>query len=308
LLLATLVAAISALFSTDCNRKQDVQPVIVGVSALRISLPVFVANERGLFAKHGVHVELRRFDTAQPLPDELAAGRIDAGGYVAFPILFGPTAPAAHLRVLTAVVEDAAHPLTWLLAKKGSGLRGTAALRGRKIGILPTVAYRKWLEAILRHDGVGLDEVTILPIAPGLEVDALDRGGIDALFTGDPMATAALARGVAEPVTDVPDVPRVLGDPFFFGTFAVTEQLATSRPAVARGIRDALDEAISILEADPSEGPRAMASFVRESERPFVSRYPPTRFLRSNEVRTDPLDSALRLAGAPASAADVVLP
>ena len=119
------------------------------------------------------------------------------------------------------------------------------------------------------------------------------------------MATAAMARGVAEPATPTPDVPRVLGEPFLFGTFAVTEGLPTAK---AHALRDALDEAISILEADPSEGPRAMAPYVRESERPFVERYPPTRFLRSAEVGVDPLDRALRTAGSRLAGTDVALP
>ncbi len=282
--------------------------MLIGVSALRISLPVFVAAERGLFSKRGVEVELRRYDTAQPLPDELAAGRIDAGGYVALPILFAPTAPPARVRIVTAVVEDAGHPLTWLLTKKGSSLRGTAALRGRKVGILPTIAYRTWLEAVLRHDGIGLDEVTILPVAPGLEIDALERGGVDFLFTGDPMATAAMARGVAEPATDTPDVPRVMGDPFLFGTFAVSEKLAIQRPETARAVRDALDEAISILAADPAAGPRAMMPYLRDTERSLADRYPPTRFLRSGDVAADVLQEALRATGSRAAAADVTLP
>src|ERR1019366_6116472 len=175
--------------------------IMIGVSTLRISLPVFVAAEHGLFAKHGLDAELRRFDTAQPLADELAAGRIDAGGYVAFPILFAPGAAPPRLRIVPAIVEDASHPISYFLVKAGSGLRGVASLAGRKIGILPTVAYRRWLEAILRHDGVALDTVTILPVAPQMEIDSLTGGGIDALFTGDPMATAALARGIAEPLT-----------------------------------------------------------------------------------------------------------
>jgi ABC-type nitrate/sulfonate/bicarbonate transport system substrate-binding protein len=302
---AALLGAVGALLLAQCGRREDEKPIVVGVSALRISLPVFVAQERGLFAKHGLEVKLLRFDTAQPLADELAAGRIDAGGYVAFPILFGATSPPTRVRVLTAVVEDGAHPLTRLLVKRGSGIRGTTALRGRKIGILPTIAYRQWLEAILRHDGLALDEVTILPIAPGLEIDALDRGGVDALFTGDPMATAALARGVAELATETPDVPRVLGDPFLFGTFAVTDRLA---PEKAHALRDALDEAIAILEAEPAGGARAMAPFVREGERPFLDRYPPTRFLRSSDVGTEKLQHALRLAGGHVAVADVTLP
>jgi ABC-type nitrate/sulfonate/bicarbonate transport system substrate-binding protein len=282
--------------------------MVIGVSTLRISLPVFVAVQNGLFAKRGIDAEIRRYDTAQPLADELAAGRIDAGGYVAFPILFGPGAPPPRIRVLTAIVEDAGHPLSYLLVKKGSGLRGVASLRGRRIGILPTAAYRAWLTAILRHDGLRPEDVTIVPLAPPLEVDALAGGGVDALFTGDPMATAALARGIAEPATDAPDVPRVLGEPFLFGTFAVTEELFQKRPADVRALREALDEAIGMIAADQAAARAAMVPYVREAERPFVDRYPPARYLKSGEIRAEQLDRALELAGTEARAATVALP
>jgi NitT/TauT family transport system substrate-binding protein len=282
--------------------------VIIGVSTLRISLPVFVAEQHGLFMKHGIDAEVRRFETAQPLADELGAARIDAGGYVAFPILFGPGAPPPKVRVFTAVVEDAAHPLSYLLVKKGSGLRGVPALRGRRIGILPTAAYRRWLEAILRHDGLRPEDVSIVALAPSQEVEALAGGGVDALFTGDPMATAALARGLAEPATDTPDVPRVLGEPFLFGTFAVTEDFAQKHPVKARALADALDEAITLMTADPSVGTAAMKPYVREIERPFVDRYPPARYLRSRDINAAQLDRALELSGTGARAETVALP
>jgi ABC-type nitrate/sulfonate/bicarbonate transport system substrate-binding protein len=282
--------------------------MIIGVSTLRISLPVFVAEQHGVFLKHGIDAEVRRFDTAQPLADELATGRIDAGGYVAFPILFPPGAAPPRVRVFTAIVEDAAHPLSYLLVKKGSGLRGVAALRGRRIGILPTAAYRRWLEAILRHDGLRLEDVSIVPLAPSLEVDALAGDGVDALFTGDPMATAAIARGLAEPATDTPDVPRVLGDPFLFGTFAITEDFVQKHPAQARALTEALDEAIAAISADPAVGTAAMKPYVRESERPFVDRYPAARYFRSGEIGAAQLDRALELSGTNARAATVALP
>jgi NitT/TauT family transport system substrate-binding protein len=282
--------------------------MVIGVSTLRISLPVFVAEQHGLFAKHGIAAEVRRYETAQPLADELGAGRIDAGGYVAFPILFGPGAPPPKVRVLTAIIEDSAHPLSYLLVKKGSGLRGVTALRGRRIGILPTAAYRRWLEAILMHDGLRPEDVTIVPLAPSLEADALAGGGVDALFTGDPMATAALARGLAEPATDTPDVPRVLGEPFLFGTFAVTDDFAQKHPETARALAAALDEAIALIAADPAVGTAAMKPYVRENERPFVDRYPAARYLRSSEITAAQLDRALELAGTDVRAATVTLP
>jgi NitT/TauT family transport system substrate-binding protein len=292
-----------------CSKKgSGGSPMRIGVSILRISLPVFVAEQHGLFAKHGIDAEVRRYDTAQPLADELAAARLDAGGYVAFPILFGPGAPPPRVRVLTAIVEDAGHPLSYLLVKKGSGLHSVVALRGRRIGILPTAAYRQWLEAILRHDGLRPEDVSIVPLAPSQEVDALAGGGVDALFTGDPMATSAIARGIAEPATDTPDVPRVLGDPFLFGTFAVTEDLAQKHPADARALADALDEAITMIANDPALGRAAMKPYVRETERPFVDRYPPARYLRSGEISAAHLDRALELSGTSVRAKTVALP
>ena len=302
-------AFVVLLFMVACSKSATKgERIMIGVSTLRISLPVFVAAEQGLFAKHGLDVELRRFDTAQPLAVELAAGRIDAGGYLAFPILFDPSGPPPRVRVVTAIVEDATHPISYFLVRKGSGLRGVASLAGRTIGILPTVAYRRWLEAILRHDGLALEKVTILPVAPPLEIDSLAGGGVDALFTGDPMATAALARGVAEPLTDSPDVPRVLGDPFLFGTFAITEDFVSKRPAQARALRDALDEAIGMLAESPEVGRAAMAPYVRESERPFIEHYPAARYLRSSEVSIAQLDRALELCGATSKGADIAPP
>ena len=208
--------------------------------------------------------------------------------------------------MVTAVVEDAKHPLSYLLVRKGSGLRGTAALAGKKVGILPTVAYRRWLEAVLKHDGVPLDQVSIMPIAPPLEVDTLAGGGVDALFTGDPMATAAIARGVAELATDTPNVPRVLGEPFLFGTFALAER--TAGTPEAKKLVAALDEAIGILSTDPGAGRDAMKSYVRDPERAFVDRYPDTRYLKSSDVARAALDYALEQVGATVRAADVALP
>ena len=277
--------------------------VRLGVANLRISLPVFVALERQLFAKRGLAVETRRFDTAQPMADELAAGRLDAGGYVAFPILFDREGTPPPLRVTTAIVEDRDHRLSYLLVKKGSGIGDVRALRGRRLGILPTVAYRRWIEGILRHDGVDPRQVTITALAPTMQADVLAGGGVDALFTGDPMATAALARGLAELLTATPDVPRVHGEPFLFGTFAVAESLVRQRPAVATALRQGLDEAIALLAADPALGRQAMRPYLRPGELPFVDRYPAARYLSSAEVGGAQLDRVLAGAGRPSAEA-----
>lgn len=262
-----------------CKRPRGEGPLSVGVSLLRISQPVFLAVERGLFASRGLEVTLARFDTAQPLADELGAGRLDAAGFIAFPILFERQGPALPVRVATAVVEDVEHPISALLAPAARPLRSVQELRGKRVGVLPTLAYRRWLEAVLRAEGLALDEVTVVPIAPALEVDALASGGVDALFTGDPMAAAAVARGVGVPLGPLAPVPRALGQPLVFGGFALTEALVRERPAAASALVLALDEAIALISADAAAGREAMRAWLRAPERPFVDRYPPTKYL-----------------------------
>lgn len=74
-----LAGALAACDATDAKSAQSREPLTVGYSALRISLPVFVARQRNMFARHGLEVELRRYETAQPLVEEVLDGRVDAG-------------------------------------------------------------------------------------------------------------------------------------------------------------------------------------------------------------------------------------
>ena len=299
-LLWMLVIAVSA-----CSRP-PAERVVIGVPLLRISQPVFVAQSRGLFKKHGLEVELKHFDTAQPLADELAAGRLDAAGYVALPILFSREGGPPPVRVVTAIIEDDTHPLSFLLVKADSGLGSVSQLAGKTVGILPTLAYRRWLEAVLRHHGLDPDTVTVTPLAPQLQLEALTGGGIDALFTGDPMATAGIARGIARPLRPGAEVPAALGAPFFFGTFAVSESLATTRPRAVTALVAALDEAIALLEADDQVGRTALASALREADRASVSKAPPTKYLSSGEVTVEALEAALKRETSRPRAADVL--
>ena len=284
-LLCVLACAALAVSLGGCAKRAAPTRVVVGVSALRISLPIFVAQSRGLFARHGLTVELKPFETAQPLADEVSDGRIDAGGYVAWPILFLSARRGAQPpQAATSIVEDAGHRLSYVLARRGSGLQFPRDVRGRRVGILPTVAYRKWLDAMLTASGVRADEVSVVPVAPPLQSQTLASGGVDLLFTNDPMATAMLGAGVAEVADPDPSCPRILGTPFRFGTFALSSRFVRARPDVARRLVDALDEAIALVRADQASARRAMAPFVRPQERAWVDRYPDASFLTSRET------------------------
>lgn len=279
------IAAALSLAALGCAPEAR-PPLEVGYSALRISLPIFVAERRGLFERHGVPVRLRRYETAQPLVEEVLDGRIDAGGFAALPIVVTAVSRGGSPpRLATAMIEDAEHPVSYLLRRAGAAApRDVADLRGRRVGILPTVAYARWLDAVLERAGVPPSEVTVVPVAPPQQAQALDGGGVDALFTNDPMATAAIAAGVAEPLGDAAPVPRALGGSLVFGSFLVHPDTWRERPDDVRRLVAALDEAIAQIDADQAAARADMRPFVREPERPHVDRYPPARYRRSAEL------------------------
>lgn len=262
--------------------------VTLGVCALRISLPIFVAKERGIFEARGVSVDLKSYPTAQPMIDDLLLGRLDAAGFAAYPIVFASaksSKSASDAPVLAAsIVEDRAHRLSYALARKGAGLSFPKGLAGKRVGILPTIAYQKWLAAIVRKAGLAEGDVTLTPIAPPMQARALADGAIDVLFTNDPMATAILAEGSAEIVDDGPPCATWLRDPFPFGAFALGGGFARGRRADAEKVVASIDDAIDLIRKDPVAAKQAMEGYVRPTERAFVAKYPDARFFRSTEL------------------------
>jgi ABC-type nitrate/sulfonate/bicarbonate transport system substrate-binding protein len=75
-----------------------------------------------------------------------------------------------------------------------------------------------------------------------------------------------------------PPCAHSLGDPFAFGTFALAGTFAERSPELASRLVAALDEAIAVVRANPGPARHAMVPFLREEERPYVDRYPDSRY------------------------------
>lgn len=301
----SLLCSAVVLLAAGCRRESPVaaasgEELTIGYSRLRISLPIFIAEERGIFRKHGVRVRLRMYDTAQPMMQALVEGNLDVAGYTALPITYGAMARSgSQLLFLTALVEDQQHRLSYLLRRKTPAgaqpaIRSIADLRGKTIGILPTIAYRAWMEAILKENGVNPGEVTLIQIEPLLQAQTLAAGGVDALFTNDPAATAALANSVAELITDFVEVPRFLGEPFLFGSFNVRKAWADAHPDQLRRLIAALDEAVALVNREPATARLAMRPYLSDVFKSHVERYPDARYLSTAEISEEAFAAASR--------------
>jgi NitT/TauT family transport system substrate-binding protein len=283
--LATL--AITILFVAGCaTQPSESQEVTIGYSALRISLPVFVAVENGYFEEQGLNVNLERFDTAQPLMQALVAGTVDVAGYTALPITYNSMLRSGkELYFLTAMMEDKQHPISYFLVKEDAPENiQVADFRGKKIGVLPTIAYQKWLEVILKENGLSLDDVEVVPLAPALQPSALASGQVDALFTNDPAATTAIQQNIARKISDEALVPKYLGEPFIFGSFNIEKSYADANPEITQKVITAMDKAAKFVNENPTQAKEAMKKYLHESQQEYVQFYPDASYQLTAET------------------------
>ncbi|MBF0496818.1 MAG: ABC transporter substrate-binding protein [Deltaproteobacteria bacterium] len=276
-----LLVILGLLGQGDVQAAEAVK-VKIGSNQLRISLPVFVAQEKGLFKQNGLDVELEMFETAQPLMDALCGGKLDVAGYTAFPIIFSAQLRSQkELYYTTLLMEDDAHPLSRFVVRKDSPIQTLSDLKGKNIGILPTFAYKVWFELILKKNGIQPDEVTIQQVAPAMTPVALESKTVEAVFTIDPAVTTCIQKGIGRLLFPGALVPQYMWSPFPFATFNMTREFVDKNPETARKLVKSLDEAIDFINANQPEAKRIMAKFLPEVQRPFVEHYPDAAFLTS---------------------------
>lgn len=273
------------------DQKEKLHNLDIGYSRLRISLPVFVAQEQGFFNKHGIDANLIMYDTAQPLMQALIAGNIDIAGYTALPITYnGMIRSKKQLYFISAMIEDKNHRISYLLRPKSSigkppVVNSILDLKGKRIGILPTIAYKAWIEEILKKNGLDPQkDVLIQQIAPAQQAQALKNGAVDLLFTNDPSATSAIEIGVAELLSDEIESPKYIQEPFVFGSFNVSKEWADKNRKIYKKLILALDEAIAYVNTHPDEAKESMKKYLPAIFKDHVNKYPNALYWDTNNT------------------------
>ena len=190
------------------------------------------------------------------------------------------------------MIEDQDHRISYFIVPKDAPSNlNIADLKGKKIGILPTVAYRAWLEEILIKNGVNPAEVEIVQVAPALSPSALESGQVDALFTNDPAATTVIQKGIGRLISQEVEVPKYLGEPFLFGSFNIRKDFADANPDIVAKIVRALDRAVEFVNNNPAVAKQMMKKYLHESQQPFVEFYPDALYQTTAEVNVDEFQS-----------------
>jgi NitT/TauT family transport system substrate-binding protein len=149
-------------------------------------IAVPVADKRGFFAKHNLDVEFVNWaGSTDLLLEAISTGKADAGVGMALRWL-KPMEQGFDVKLTAGTHGGCMH----VLAAPDSGLKGLGDLRGKRLGVGDINGVDKnFFSIVLMKKGIDpLTEVEWKQFPPELLGMALQKGEIDALSTGDPLA------------------------------------------------------------------------------------------------------------------------
>jgi len=241
-----LAAAI--IFIGACAPKPAIGPVRVALLPIIEALPLYAAQDGGLFQKHGVEVTFITAASAAERDQLVASGQADAliNDLVSTGLYNHEKTQIQVVRQLRAATKD--EPVYRILAAKGSGLNTPDQLSGIKIGIsegsvIEYVTDRLLIRAGLKQEQINKVAVPKIPDRLAL----LASGELKAATLPEPFSTLAVQQG-AVVVLDDRSYPE-------YGTsvFSFRKAVIDARPETVKSFVAALNEAVDLVNQNPEK-------------------------------------------------------
>jgi NitT/TauT family transport system substrate-binding protein len=164
--------------------------VKIGTASFSSStLSLWIAQEQGIFAKHGIEAQTILIRGGPTLVASLVAGEIDVAFTSGVSVL-GAAAQGIDVKMLTSISSR----VSWKLMATPQ-IRKAPDLRGKRFGV-QSIVGSTWMYSMLALEQLGLeprrDNITFLPIGdPVTMAHALETGRIDAVVL-DPVLSRGL--------------------------------------------------------------------------------------------------------------------
>ncbi|QGW19846.1 PhnD/SsuA/transferrin family substrate-binding protein [Stutzerimonas degradans] len=225
----------------------------VGYIRVMDDAQAMVAHEAGLYAKHGLDVELIEFSSGTDLIKAIVGGQLDTG-VLGFTNAVAWASKGADLKV----VGGAQQGYHSILVREQTGIADVAGLKGHS---LASQREGSTADAVLRGvtlkaAGLKPSDVNIMGVSPAVAVQSLVSGRVDAAFLFEPYDRIAQ---LVAPVKQVYEIGEVWPFPCMV-VIASGDTLAKRKDAVWKSL-DAQRDAISLLEQQPAEAAKLIADY-----------------------------------------------
>lgn len=245
--IAIVLLSFVVLLSACAPQPRTVKTLKIAVLPIIDTLPMYVAQQEGLFAKHGVNVEFIPVASA-PERDQLIAAR-GADGTInetlAVMLFNKENVQMQVVRYALRPTESKGH--FFILASGKSGISSLEELKGVEIGVSQGTVIEYVTERILQTNGFTPDEIKTIavPKIPD-RMSLLASGELKAGVMPDPLASLVVSQGGVI-VADDSSYPE-----YGFSVISFRKDIVDANPEAIKAFLAAVEEATGLLNADPA--------------------------------------------------------
>jgi len=246
-----LLAAFAAFaIAAQANAQEKFK---VGYLRVMDDAQAILAQEAGLYKKHGLDVELVEFKSGTDLIKAIVGGQLDSG-VLGFTNAVAWASKGADLKV----VGGAQHGYHAIIARDETGIKKVSDLKGKTLASQAegSTADTVLKGVVLKQAGLKPDEVNVMGVSPQVAVQSLIGKRVDAAFLFEPQASIAQ---LVAPVKQIYEIGEVWPFPCMV-VITSGETLKKKKDAVWKSL-DAQKDAIDMLQKKPTEASKYIAGY-----------------------------------------------
>ncbi len=254
-------AALAALLACGAARAEPIK-IKMACTASSDCASAMIARDEGIFAKHGLDVDLQLIGINTNIPPAIASDSIQIGGPTETVFL---QAVDGGLDLVALAGASRMSEITWAnvtaATRKGVEIKTAKDFEGKKvgapgIGAFLQVLFVKWL----MDNGADPAKVRFIEVTFPTQLDALKSGAVNAVLTAPPFSNRIVAAGVGDTsVRYVKDLGRT--DPII--SYVSTRAFADAHPEAVKAFRESIAEAAPIVNSDHEKASVAWSKFTK---------------------------------------------
>ncbi|GAP15579.1 ABC-type nitrate/sulfonate/bicarbonate transport system, periplasmic component [Longilinea arvoryzae] len=244
-----VVLLIFSAILTACQPAAKDATTTVRVARIPVldTLPLYVAQQEGLFEKHNVKVEIIPVASAPERDQLIAAGQADAMINEVLSTMFANKQSVQMQTVRYARTATATAPVFRILVSKDSGITTLDQLKGVPVGVSDGTIIAYLTERLLQAEGFAPDEIQTTSV-PSItdRMALLSSGQLKAAMLPDPLSTLAVQQGATVILADSSH-PE-----YSFSTLTFSKAFLDANPTTVRNFLAAWEDAVALINADGS--------------------------------------------------------
>ncbi|MGY3581492.1 NitT/TauT family transport system substrate-binding protein [Bradyrhizobium sp. USDA 4341] len=256
-----LLAALATIVSLAAVPAHSETSIKIGYTASTDSNALFVAQKEGIFAKHGLAVELQLIALNSTLPAAVQSDSVQIAGPSTSVVLQAIDGGLDLVAIAGGATTSKQATNYAIVSKTGSGIEKPADFLGKKVGVPGLgatlhILFREWLD----QRGVDSKKVQFVETPFSQMNDLLKAGTVDAVISADPMTTRIIQANTGTLISYfVQDFPEGLPT----SIYSTTRKWAEAHHDAVGAFKASIAEAAAFVKANPDQARTDVGQFLK---------------------------------------------